>query len=122
MKVLDKRATIHCSAVLDEESDEAFHQRIELTFRDVELRFVEHVFCDMTDVFVCLLNRATADDGRFGIFADRIAFSGDPIAHNGLKPHTHKGYNHKGGERLSKSEQALVDRITKEWESYNART
>lgn len=39
--------------------------------------------------------------------------------HNGLKPHAHKGYNHRDGKRLSKSERALVDRIVKEWERCN---
>lgn len=39
--------------------------------------------------------------------------------HNGLKPHSHKGYNHKEGKRLSKSEKALVRRIEKEWGRYN---
>lgn len=39
--------------------------------------------------------------------------------HGGLQPHTHKGYNHKDGRKLSKSEVALVRRIKKEWERYN---
>lgn len=39
--------------------------------------------------------------------------------HNGRKPHVHKGYNHGAGARLSKSENALMERVLKYWKEFN---
>ena len=63
MKVFDKRATMHCSAVLDEESDEASHRRIEFAFRDIELSHEEHALRKMRDDLGSPVDCVERDDG-----------------------------------------------------------